>query len=311
MFDNAFVVATQVFIMFLLVGVGFVIRKLRLLDDSSLRQINNLLLLIINPCVIINAFQSSFDRALLPGMAVAFVAAIVTHVVGAALARLVFRKSQHDQRGVLQFAVVFSNCAFMCIPLLDALLGSDGVMYGSIYFAVFNVWCWTYGVMLMTRSRKGVNLRQALLNPGTISILVALPLFLLAIRLPAIPLQVIGYLAGMNTPLAMLLIGAQMAMFPFVSMFRRKSVYVAAAFRLLIVPAIMLALLSLFDLDRTVLLSCLIPAMAPTAAAATLFATRFEQDAALATRTVALTTLLSIATMPLMIFFSDLIKTIQ
>ena len=308
MFDNALIVATQVMILFFLVGVGYLIRKVKMIDEIGLRQVNNLLLLIVNPCLILYSFQSNFDRSLLTGMLIALVSALATHVLGAILSKLVFRRKPAAQRGVLQFSVVFSNCAFMCIPLLNAVLGNEGVMYGSIYIAIFNIGSWTYGVLLMTGNRKDINLRQAFINPGTLTILIALPLFLFQIRLPEVPLTVIGYLAAMNTPLAMIIIGIQLAMIPFLSMFREKTVYTAAALRLLVIPGLMLLILSLFGLDRTVLLACLIPAMAPTAAAATLFATRYDQDAALATKSIALTTLLSVLTMPLLIFCSDILN---
>lgn len=308
LFDNAAIVASQVLILFVLIGVGFFVRKIRMIDDASLRQVNTLLLVIINPCIILSSFQSTFDRALLQGMAIAAVSALATHALGAVLARFVFRRLSDAQSRVLQFSTVFSNCAFMCIPLLNALLGSEGVLYGSVYIAIFNMLSWTYGVLLMTGSSKEIKLRKALINPGTVTILIALPLFLLQIRLPEVPLTVIDYLAAMNTPLAMIIIGAQMAMIPFLSMFRRKAVYASALLRLLVIPGLILIPLSLLGLDRTVLLACVIPAMAPTAAASTLFATRYDQDSALATRSVALTTLLSIVTMPFMIVLSDFIN---
>jgi malate permease and related proteins len=306
--DNAAIVAGQVLILFLLMGVGYLIRKIRMLDDSSLRQVNNLLLVIITPCIIVFSFQKSFDPSLLSGILISLISAVATHVLGAAIAWLVFRKTPPAQSKVLQFAVIFSNCSFMCIPLLYALLGNNGVMYGSIYIAIFNIGTWTYGVVLMTGNRKDMNIRLALLNPGTVSLVIALPLYLLQLKLPEILLTVLGYLAAMNTPLAMIIIGAQLAMIPFLSMFRHKTVFAAASLRLLLVPVLMMLALSLFHLERTVLLACLIPAMAPVAASTTLFSTRYDQDAALATKTVALSTLLSIVTMPLLILCSDLLN---
>ncbi len=306
-FDNALIIATQVFILFLLIGVGFFIRKIRLIDDPALRQINFILLAIINPCMIIKAFQTDYNPLLIDGILIATASAVATHILGAVLAKLVFRKSPPAQSKVLQFAVIFSNCGFMCLPLLYAILGNNGVLFGSVYVAVFNIGTWTYGVLLLTGNKAEINLKKALINPGTLTILIALPLFLLQIRLPLVPMTAVEQIAGMNTPVAMMIIGAQMAMVPFMSFFRQKSVYLASALRLLVVPGIMLIVLSLFQLDRTVLLSCLIPAMAPVSAATAIFVTRYQQDTALATQAIAFSTLFSIITMPLLIFCSDLI----
>lgn len=307
-FENASTIAQQVMILFLLIAVGFLIRKIRMIDDSSLRQINNILLIIINPCVIVVSFQSTFDQTLLLGMIVAAVSAIATHLIGALIAQLVFRRTVPAQGKVLQFAVVFSNCSFMCIPLLYAILGTDGVVFGSVYIAIFNMIMWTYGVVLMTGQKSDINLRKALINPGTVSIMISLPLFLLQIRLPEIVLTAVQHLANLNTPVAMMIIGAQMAAISLLSVFRKKSVYLASVLRLIVVPLIMLGILSLFNLDRVLLLACLIPAMAPTAAATALFATRYDQDNLLATKIITLSTLFSIITMPLMILLSDVIK---
>lgn len=307
-FENASTIAQQVMILFLLIASGFLIRKIRMIDDSSLRQINNILLIIINPCVIVVSFQSTFDQTLLLGMVVAAVSAIATHLIGALIARLVFRRTAPAQGKVLQFAVVFSNCSFMCIPLLYAILGTDGVVFGSIYIAIFNMIMWTYGVVLMTGQKSDINLRKALINPGTVSMMISLPLFLLQIRLPELVLTAVQHLANLNTPVAMMIIGAQMAAISLFSVFRKKSVYLASVLRLIVVPLIMLGILSLFNLDRVLLLACLIPAMAPAAAATALFATRYDQDNLLATKIITLSTLFSIITMPLMILLSDVIR---
>lgn len=241
-------------------------------------------------------------------MIVAAVSAIATHLIGALIARLFFHHTTPAQGKVLQFAVVFSNCSFMCIPLLYAILGTDGVVFGSVYIAIFNMIMWTYGVVLMTGQKSDINLRKALINPGTVSIMIALPLFLLQIRLPELVLTAVQHLANLNTPVAMMIIGAQMASISLLSVFRKKSVYLASVLRLIVVPLIMLGILSLFNLDRVLLLACLIPAMAPTAAATALFATRYDQDNLLATKIITLSTLFSIITMPLMILLSDVIK---
>lgn len=309
-FDNAIIIAKQVAVLFSLIGVGYALMRIRRFDDTSLRQINNILLIIINPCVIIKSFQANFDQSFLSGMLIAAISAIATHVVGAVISKLIFIRKPIMQSKVLQFAVVFSNCSFMCIPLLYAILGNEGVLYGSVYIAIFNILSWTYGIVLLTGNKADINIRKAIINPGTVSIMIALPLFLLQIKLPDVPTMVIEQLANLNTPIAMMVIGAQMAAIPLLQIFRDKSVYMGAFLRLVVVPGIMLLILSLFNLDRVLLLACLIPAMAPTAAATALFATRFNQDAALATKTIAFSTLASIVTMPLLILLSDMISQI-
>lgn len=310
MLSNAWAVMSQVLILFLLIAVGYLAGKLRMLNETGMRQLTNLLLVIITPSIIIQSFLIPFDETLLFGMGIALVSAVVSHALGALVAWPVFRKRDSSRARVLQFSVVFSNCAFMCIPLLDVILGAKGVLYGSIYIGVFSVLQWTYGVRLMAGRDTQVPVRRALINPGTVTILVALPLFLLEVRLPTIPDTVMSHLAAINSPLAMIIIGAQLSFLKLKSVFTDADLVWATLLRIVLVP--LLVLLGLFalplDLDRVLFMACVIPAAAPTAAAATLFATRHNQDTMLATRMVALSTLLSILSIPALILLGDVLQ---
>ncbi len=304
-FENAAIVASQVLILFLLIGIGYLASKMHLVTEIGSQQMTNLLLIIVTPCVIISSFQMPFDASLLRGILISSVSALATHAAGALIAKFVFRRYPGARRKVFEFAVVFSNCGFMCIPLLNAVLGQRGVFYGSFYITVFNIAQWTYGIVLMADNRHEINLRRALINPGTLSILVALPLFLASISLPPILSTVVDSLAAINTPLAMIIIGSQMAAANLRSLFRDRQVFLAVALRLLIVPCLMMIPLSLIPMSREVALACLIPAAAPTAAVTALFATRYKQDAGLASQIIALSTLASIISIPLLIMVFD------
>jgi len=187
------------------------------------------------------------------------------------------------------------------------VLGSRGVFLGSVYIALFNVIQWTYGVLLMTGNKKDINLRKALINPGTIGLIIGLGFFLFGYKLPIIPAQAISHLAEVNTSLAMLIIGAQMADTRLGDIWKNPQNYLVTFYRLLLIPVLLLLILNAFGLNRELILACLIPACAPVAAGTVLFATRYRQDAALATHTLAMTTLFSIVSMPLLIFLTDLL----
>lgn len=308
--DNTWIVTSQVLILFIMIGAGYVAAKTRMINEQGIRQMTNVLLTIIMPSLIIQSFQTPFNTDLLRGLLIAFFSAIGTHLIGALIAKAVFRNKPVKRRKILEYAVVFSNCGFMSIPLLYAILGSQGVLYGSMYITVFNVGQWTYGVHLMSGDKGAINLKPALINPGTVSILLAFPLFLLGITLPAIPTAVVTHLAAINSPLAMMLIGAQLSLIKLGSVFTDRDIMLASLMRLFLIPLIMMLILHLlpYEMDRILFLSCLIPAAAPTAAAVALFATRHDQDALLATRTIALSTLLSIISIPLLILITDLLR---
>lgn len=303
--ESAIVVASQVLILFILIGVGFAMAKIKWLDDAGIRQMTQLLLMIVTPAVIIDSFQIEYSTELLKGLVISTVSAIFAHFVGIILGKVLFRSRQEADRKILRFSIIFSNCGFMCIPLLYAVLGPIGVFYGSAYIAVFNIVQWTYGMILMTGDKNDINLRRALINPGTVGMVFGLFFFLLKIKLPEIPATVVSSLAALNTPIAMIVIGAQMSRTPILGIWKNKLNYQVSFWRLLVIPLIILAGLVFLPIERDLLIACIIPACAPTAAATALFATRYRQNVLLATHTIAITTILSIVTMPLMILISD------
>ena len=89
-------------------------------------------------------------------------------------------------RSVLRCAIVFSNAGFMGIPLEYALLGPDGVFYGVAYVVVFNLLFWSWGLVTFCGSLKDVRIRTLFLNPGSVGVVLGLPLFLCSWRLPEV-----------------------------------------------------------------------------------------------------------------------------
>ena len=198
-------------------------------------------------------------------------------------------------------AASLCNCGFMAIPLQSALLSSTGIFYGSAYIMVFNLFSWTYGLCMMTGTRKSLSLRRLLLNPGVLGVLVSLTLYLLRIRLPGLLLAPISYLAQLTVSLPMLIIGYQLSQANFGFVLRLKGLWISSALRLLVYPVLALGLCMLLGLDRTVLLTVVIAAATPAAAVINMFALRFDGDAELASGTVALSTLFSCLTIPLVV----------
>lgn len=308
MLNHIQIVAQQVGILFLLILVGYVCCKKNIFNGNSVKQTTDLLFYVITPCVIIKAFQMDFDPMMAGRLLVAFICAVATHVLSILLSALFFRKKEERQRCVLRFGTIYSNCGFMALPLAQAVLGEEGVFYCSAYVAVFNLFAYTQGVKMMdTGNGKQKTALKTLINPGTVGIAVGLPLFLSSTPLPEIVFQPIKYLAEMNTPLAMLIIGTYLAKTDLASMFKEKSVYFSGALRLLVIPLGMLGLFYLAGIRGILLSALMISVCAPPAATTIMFAAKFNQDADLASKEVSLITVLSIVTMPLLVAFAGIL----
>lgn len=299
--ENFLEVARQVVQLFVLMGVGFACRRLKLLDDAAVKGIVNVLILVVTPCLMMTAFQRPFDPSLLASLGIAFAAAVAVHAASIALAALAFRGAADASRRVLRMAAVFSNAGFMGIPLEEAILGPKGVFFGAVYIVVFNVFMWSWGLALMRGSFR-LN-RTMFVNPGTIGLAFGLPLFVFSWRLPPVAGRPVEMMAALNTPLAMIVIGYYLAGAKLGRVFSSVQTYLASAARLVVVPlAVTLAFLPFrASLDREMMLSAVIPAAAPVAAMVTMFASRYDRDVDLSVGLVTGTTLVSIVTMPVVI----------
>lgn len=297
MIESFKIVGTQVFILFILMGVGFVCQRLRFLTPGGVKCITELMLYIITPSMLINAFQREFQRELLSGFLISAAAAAVGHALAILLGFIFIRDRDKARRSVFRFGVIFSNCGYMSLPLQQALIGDEAVFYGASYIAVFNIFLWTYGLALMCNGKEKISVRKALLNPGTVSACIGLLLFFCSIRLPGIISQPIEYLSSLNTPVPMMIIGYYIACLDFRSVLRSRGEFITLLLRLIVLPLIMLFGLYLLGVRGSLLVSCVISASAPVAAISTMFATKYDGEARLSASCVASSTLLSIVTM--------------
>ena len=303
--DNFFAVATQVAVLFALMGVGAAARRLKLLGDAAMDGMVNLLLFVVTPCVIVDCFQRPFDRAMLGSLGLAFVFASFGHAVLIAISAWCFRICGEDARRTLRLAAVFSNAGFMGLPLEQAILGPRGVFFGAVYVAVFNLFIWSWGVRTMHGGglATGAERLKTYINSGTVGIALGLPLFLLSVRLPTILAVPVHHLANLNTPLAMLVIGYSLVGARLGAVAKSGDIYVASALRLVASPLLIVVVMLPFRrwLDVDMMLAMVIAASAPVAAMVSIFSAKFRRDVDVGVAVVSGTTLLSILTMPLVI----------
>ena len=317
MLDSLGLVSKQVGVLFVLMVVGFLCNRRKLLNDVAIKGVTELLVLIVTPCVIIHSFiQQTFSPSLLGDLGWALAAAIFSHVVGSMIALFCLHDRDARREGVLRFAAIFSNAGFMGLPLEYAILGADGVFFGAMYVVVFNIACWTWGVAVMCRGAKVTNLRSILVNPGTVGVALGLPFFLFSLKLPEVVGRPLQMLADLNTPLAMIMVGWYLAESGKCKVESVKCkmkgtflIFKVGALRLLIVPlAVIGALVGLRacvpSLNPVMAVAIVTAASAPVAALTTVIAARYDRDVTTATGLVSGTTLLSILTMPPIIGFA-------
>lgn len=293
-------VILEVAVILILILVGYFTVKKGMFTKESLGSITSFLLYIVTPCLIVSSFLSA-ESGKLDGWTLLLAAVLpaLSIVISIALSYLFFRKEPSGRRRrVLRFSTVFCNVGFMGIPLVEGIVGSEGVLYGSFFIAVFNIFCWTYGYVMMGGGK--VRLKALLLNPGVIGIVIGLPLYLLDVPVPALIERPIELISALNTPLAMIVVGGYIAQVKLRAFVSDLAVYKMAVLRLVVAPLLYLALVWLLRPDETLLMSTVIQAATPVAANCVLFAVQYDSDAELASKSVAVSTALSVVTIPLL-----------
>ncbi len=305
--EVAISIFNQVIVMFLLIAVGYACSRWNILSQDGAKQISNLLIMVVIPIAIFSSFQRPFSKQLMMKLGWGFVVAIAIHIIYIIAATMAFKQDDKRQYVVYRMSAIFSNSSFMALPLIGAVLGSEGVFIGSTYIAVMNVFLWTYGIYLITGDKSVISLKKAFINPSTLALLAGLVTFIFSISLPGPLGTTVKYVASLNTPLAMLAMGIFVSQADIPSTLKKPVSYAVSALKLAVIPTALTLVFSMLPIDRTVLLTLLLSSSCPTAVSVMLFSAKFGGDYAESSGLIAKTTLLSILTIPLLVALSQLI----
>lgn len=300
-------VAQQVLILFILIGVGVACTKTKLLNETVTKGLTDLVLYCVTPCVLIKSFvEIPFSAQKVKELLLSLLIAVLIHVGFILLCYPLIRDADSSRERMLRFCVVFSNAGFMGLPLQEALLGEEGTFFGGAYVAVFNVVVWSFGLLLMSGNRKNLSLKKMFLTPGILGVLIGLILFVLpqlinGFALPAMVFTPIKHLANLNTPVPMIIIGYYLANTDLKASMRDLKSFYVIFLRNIALPLVALGVMYLCGIRGTMLISLTISACAPTAALSTMFAAKYDRYPGTSCNIVSLSTLFSIATMPLIV----------
>ncbi len=298
-------------ILFLMLIPGIVMKRTNLTGgDGFGKGLSNLVLYIAQPALIVSSYISyEGDGKIWLNSLLVFLFSILGHLLFASMALLLFRGAEDGRRRMLRFATIFSNAAFMGIPLIKAILGPEAVIYASIYNITFNIFLWSLGVRLCTSGREEVSAKRIrplgiIFHPVMISAYLGLLLLGTGASafVPSLLSDSLVMLGNLVAPLSMVVVGLRLADVSFRGAFRDRYLYLFLFLRHLLLPIVFLLLLYLASLigipvGGTVGMVLLILAATPAATSAAMFAEKYDCDAVYTGRSVVLSTLLSILTM--------------
>ena len=293
----------QIAIMALLAAVDMYLSRKGFLSPQGTKDLGAILLRIIIPCVIIKSYITEFSRERLLELALSAGLALIGFILAMVISYLVFGK----RRRLENFAASFCNAGFIGIPLAQAIIGEEGVFYIAASVALLNLFQWTYGVYIMADRKDAISAKTIAKNPVVIAIVIGVVLFVSQIPVPGIVTSTLGYIAGMNTPIAMILMGTYLAKLPLKKLLDKRA-YGCVLFRLVIIPAVILLVFwALPVANADIALAAFLAAATPVGANICVFAQQYDCDYEFSVVTVCLSTLLSVITVPLLVSFAQMI----
>ncbi|MBP5280652.1 MAG: AEC family transporter, partial [Erysipelotrichaceae bacterium] len=211
----------------------------------------------------------------------------------------------HSNDRIGEFSAAFSNAGFIGIPLVQATFGSHAVFYISMMVVLVNFLQWTYGVFTITDDKSYIDLRKVIRNPIVIAVFIGLVIYFSGIRMPALVDNVFDIISAINTPLAMMASGVYLAQSELLDMLKKKDVYLVCFVRLIIIPMVIMAVFTFLPLgSEQIKLAILLAASCPVGSNVAIFAQQYNKDYRKAIEYVCVSTILSILTLPLIMYLA-------
>ena len=181
------------------------------------------------------------------------------------------------------------------------------MFYSSCYVAVFNVFAFTYGINQISGKKAKINFKNIILNPGSLSVLIGVPLFLLQPNLPSFATSVLERVGACNSPMAMIVFGTFLANCNFRNIFVKREVYFVSLLRLVVIPLAMLFIFKLCGIGGNMLTALTVSASAPVATNTAMYASKYDNDTALSSELVGQTSIFSVLTMPVIVALAQIL----
>jgi predicted permease len=293
--------------LFAMMGVGFAAIKLKLLSETAMDALSAYVVNVAMPAVVLSSLLSIGDRqmlisslsiigislAMLPGM----------WVVGYAVAKIC--RLKQPTFNIHMAETLFSNSAFMGIPLVSALFGSEGLLCLAIYNFTNNSVLYTYGMVLTSASAEKVSFKAAMkkmLNPVTIAAVLGFGMVMAGLTLPATIESAVTSLGNTSSPVSMVYIGGVLTRLNFGAMLRRKSILLSVPLRMVCFPVLLFLVLRMTGVYPVFVDTLTVIAALPPMVGVSLLAKTGGSDYVYATEYVLIGTLLSVLTIPLVCF---------
>jgi len=292
----------QMLIMFFYMMIGYWARKKEFLGEDAGAAISWIVVNVANPAMIISSVingESTIEgKELLNTAFLACISFAVLILLAEILPRLF--QTSGKQRSAYKIMTVFNNIGFMGFPVISAAYGQEALLYAAIFVLPYNVLFYTYGIMV-TKSggeKIGINLKQ-ILNIGSIASIIAIVLYVTQIPMHDMIKDSMGSLSGLTSSLSMFVIGISLSSMNLRKLFTDTKLLGYTAIKLLVIPVMGTLIAANFIHNQMLLNVFMIMLATPAGAMTAMLAQEYDGDYELASKAVALTTVFSVLTIPI------------
>lgn len=302
--ELSLIILKQTIIMALYILLGFLLFRGKKISVEGSKSLATILLWLVIPCVLIDSFCVAPTAEKVRQLLISAALGALSLAIAIPIAKVLYRKSPVDN-----FSAAFSNAGFIGIPLVRACFGDEAVFFLVGFIALLNLLQWTYGASILSHGKAKMGVKEILLNPITVGLAIGVVLFATGagVHAPTLLRDTIKNLSALNAPLAMLVLGVYLGQTDPKAMLVNARLYRLSAARLFLIPAVTLVVLWLLPIDTTMALVILTAACAPVGANVAVYAQIYGEDYPYACQTVALSTVLSVITMPLVLALGNIL----
>lgn len=299
----------QMLVLFIIMMIGFIAYKKNIITDETSKKLSAIVVNISNPALILSSVTGNATvtgAELVETMFVA-IGMYVFLIAVAALVPVIIKAPARD-RGTYRVMTIFGNVGFMGFPIISSLYGGGALLYASLFLLPYNILIYTYGVWEMCKSsgegsgavkKSGRESIKQIFNIGVIFCIIAVVVYALGIKFPAWVNTTVSMLSSTTAPLSMMVIGASFATMNFKKVFLNVRTWVFSALRLLVIPVLGTFLVSLVTDNPSIIGVTMVMLGVPVGSMTAMLAQEYGGDYALSSETVAMTTLLSVVTFPI------------
>lgn len=289
-------------ILLVYLAVGMYCMKVGLIDRDSKEKLVDIILRITLPYMIFNSFNKPLTPEVMKQTALILVVAVSISILSFLLGKVIYNKYPQKKKSILQYCTLVNNSGFLGMPMVSAVYGSEGLFAASIFIIPNRIFMWTAGLAMFTTADFRTKCKNILLNPCIVTVFLGIARRITGFPVPEFLDTAIANTGAVTTPLSMMVIGTMLIGVPWKKLLE-PSIFRLAFVRLIALPLVALYILNLIDAQPLLAGVSLILTGMPAGSTSALLAAKYGADEDYASRCIVTTTIMSLATIPVLMLF--------